>query len=308
MNKTENLTKMSQPTFGQGGNRSHYHNEMPAMGIVMNKSDSDILAKKRSAYSLRICLFCFWLYFISYTLIIPAFPSLLLEATNGNSSLASSYYGFATSIRYTLEFFSCPFLGNMSDSVGRKKILIISLITVFAEFFLLALFPAVITVIIVSVISGLGNAALAMGYAIMTDLAFVSGEPVTNNFGYFSAIFGLGFIIGPLCGSMLIAVNLRLCFLVAAATCLLSLAVAVFFLDETCVNIRPYDSMKSSPIYSLRVFFANKKLLQLSVPYMFSNLCTGIYFIWVLYMTYRFQADILQIGTVHCHCFSQHNA
>lgn len=296
MTNKEDKQTVFQPSFASGGKRSQNYNDMPPVGIVMNKNGADDRAMKRSAYSLRICLLCFWLYFIAYTLTIPAFPSLLLEATNGRSGWASSYYGFATSIRYTLEFFSCPFLGNMSDSVGRKRILIVSLITVFTEFFLLALFPAVITVFVVSIISGLGNAALAMGYAIMTDIAYASGEPVTNNFGYFSAIFGLGFIIGPLCGSMLIAVNLRLCFLVAAAICLLSLGVAVFFLDETCIDIRPYDSVKSSPIYSLRVFFANKKLLQLSVPYMLSNLCTGIYFIWVLYMTYRFKANIMQIG------------
>ena len=254
--------------------------------------------KKVIFTSLRICLFCFWLYAISYTLVIPAFPSLLLEVTGGNSGLASTYYGFASSIRYTLEFFSSPFLGNLSDSLGRKKILMISLAAMCIEFFLLAIFPSIGTVFVVSVISGLGNAAMAMGYAIVTDIALAADEPVTNNFGYFAAVFGLGFIIGPLCGSMLISINLSLCFLVAGSICCSALAVACFFLEETCSNIRTYDSAKSSPIYSLRVFFANKNLLLLSVPYMLSNLCTGIYFIWVLYMTHRFNANIMQIGTL----------
>lgn len=262
-----------------------------------SKSIEVVKEKAELASTLRICLFCFWLYAISYTLVIPAFPALLLEVTRGNSGLASTYYGFATCIRYTLEFFSSPFLGNLSDSVGRKKILTISLATMCLEFLLLAIFPSIWTIFAVSIISGLGNAAMAMGYAIVTDIAHSSSEPVTNNFGYFAAVFGLGFIIGPLCGSILIAVNLRLCFLVAGSICCGSLGVAFFLLRETCDKVKAYDSAKSSPIYSLRFFFSNQSLVLLSIPYMLSNLCTGIYFIWVLYMTYRFHADIMQIGT-----------
>jgi DHA1 family tetracycline resistance protein-like MFS transporter len=142
----------------------------------------------------------------------------------------------------------------------------------------------------------LGNAAMAMGYAIVTDIANYHNEPATNNFGYFSAIFGLGFIIGPLCGSMLIAINIRLCFLVSAGICCLSLGMVVIFLDETCMNMRVYDASKSNPLSSLRVFFSNKDLCKLAVPYMLSNLCTGIYFIWVLYMTNRFHVSIMEIG------------
>jgi hypothetical protein len=44
------------------------------------------------------------------------------------------------------------------------------------------------------------------------------------------------------------------------------------------------------------VFFSNKDLRQLAVPYCLSNLCTGIYFIWVLYMTHRFHASIMEVG------------
>lgn len=274
------------------------HSDNVVKGEVSDEGiDSNDPSRKRNAVcSLRICLFCFWLYFTAYTLVIPAFPSLLLEATNGRNNAASSYFGAATSIRYILEFFSCPFWGNLSDSVGRKKILIMSLVTMLVEYSLLAVFPKVWTVFAVSIMSGFGNAGMAMGYVIVTDIAYASGEPLTNNFGYFAAISGMGFVLGPLCGSLLISVNLRLCFLVAAAISCASLLTIVFFLEETCVIMRSYDPAKSSPTYSLRVFFENRNLRRLSVTYMLSNVCSGLYFIWVLYMTQRFKADIKQIG------------
>jgi hypothetical protein len=121
---------------------------------LTSESYDSIDKKKNRAPSLIIFLMCFWLYAISYTLVIPAFPSLLLEVTHGESDLASVYYGTASCLRYMLEFFSSPYLGNLSDSIGRKKILILSLLTMCLEFLLLALYPSVGTIFVVSVISG----------------------------------------------------------------------------------------------------------------------------------------------------------
>ena len=225
-------------------------------------------------------LITFFLYSLAFTLVIPAFPSLLLEVTNGRADLASYYYGTANCIRYFLEFFSSPFLGNLSDSYGRKGVLMMSLFIQALELFVLASFPSVGVLFAMSILSGMGNAAMAMGYACVTDIALRQVSSPTTNFGYFSAVFGFGFILGPLCGSFLISISLKLCFFVAAGICLLSVLFTWICLDETCVVLRPYDPSKSSPLSSLRVFFSNKDLRLLSIPYCLSNLCTGIYFIW----------------------------
>ena len=260
-------------------------------------TDDKINKKKCQRVSaLKRVLFTFFLYSLAFTLVIPAFPSLLLRINNGRSDRASTMYGLASCIRYFLEFFPSPFLGNLSDSYGRKNILVMSLAIMSLELLALGLFPSVITIFVMSCLSGLGNAAMAMGYAIVTDIALQKNESVTNNFGYFSAVFGLGFVMGPLCGSLLIDISLSLCFLVAGGICMLGCLFTYLFLDETCTNAKVYDISRASPLASLRVFFSNKDLRQLAVPYCLSNLCTGIYFIWVLYMTHRFEATIRQVG------------
>lgn len=264
--------------------------------VMTSGNDGSGETKVRSFSSLKIFLFCFWLYSVSFTICIPAFPSLLLEVTSGDNDLASRYYGWASSIRYLLEFFSNPYLGNLSDTIGRKRVLLLSLVIVCIEFFLLAIFPSVTTIFVTAVLSGLGNSSISMGYAIVTDIAETDKQSVTSYFGYFGAIFGLGFIIGPLLGSFLVAVSVRACFFVSAFTCLIALFVAVFLFEESLSNFKVYNASKSSPITSLKVFFSNKDLCQLSVPYMLSNLSTGIYTIWFLYMKQRFHASVVEIG------------
>ena len=230
---------------------------------------------------LKKVLLCYFLYALAFTLVIPAFPTLLLRVADGNKKVASTLYGLASCCRFLLEFFSSPFWGNYSDSHGRKKILMLSLSVMAVELLALGAFPSVTTLFATAAMSGLANSAMAVGFAIVTDL---SDGRVTSNMGYFSAVFGLGFIVGPLCGSLLIDVSLQLCFLVAGTVCLCSLGFTYMFVDESCPTLRPYDPSKGSPLSSLRVFFANEDLRSLAVPYCLSNLCTGIYFIWVLYM------------------------
>ena len=250
--------------------------------------------RKRKAMLFRV-LVTFFLYSLAFTFVVPAFPTLLLRIAGGDNEVASSTYGAANCMRYLLEFFSSPFLGNVSDSYGRKRVLLLSLAVMAVEFLALAMFPSIPMLFAVSCLSGLGNSAMAMGYAIVTDLAELDG-PLTNNLGYFSAVFGLGFILGPPCGSYLISVSLPLCFLVAGVLCVVALLFTWLTLDEKCVAMRPFDSRKSNPLTALKVFFSNADLRQLAVPYCASNLCTGIYFVWVMYMGNRFHATIVQVG------------
>lgn len=159
---------------------------------LINDDDGD---KKKNA-SVTICLIVFWLYCSSFSLCLPAFPSLLLSINHGDSSLASYYYGLTSCLRFFLEFFSNSFLGNLSDSYGRKPILILSFISVIIEYLSLAIVPSITTIFLVNIITGLGNCSITMGYCYVSDIAYHNKESMTNNFGKFSAVFGLAFITG----------------------------------------------------------------------------------------------------------------
>jgi len=176
--------------------------------------------------SVFVVLVVYFLYAISFTLVVPAFPSLLLKASEDqytkdasiistsssftnttlltNTTLiykdesidilstssrvragarASLLYGVASFMKYFLEFFSSPLLGNLSDSYGRKIILLLSLFAFCFEFLILSLYPSVLSVFITRGISGLLDNTTSNIHAIVTDIAQYNNESVTKTFG-----------------------------------------------------------------------------------------------------------------------------
>ena len=94
-------------------------------------TDDKINKKKCQRVSaLKRVLFTFFLYSLAFTLVIPAFPSLLLRINNGRSDRASTMYGLASCIRYFLEFFSSSstktktFLDIMTNAKDARLFLI----------------------------------------------------------------------------------------------------------------------------------------------------------------------------------------
>lgn len=229
-------------------------------------------------------------------MVVPTFPKLLLQINDYDAVSASFQYGFITSLKYFLEFLFSPVLGAVSDSIGRKRVLLFSLTTVVTELSLIALFPTISTVLLATVIRGCGDQTQTMLYAMGSDIATHNEEPVTRPFGYLGGVFGLGCIIGPMCGSIIANTSLPLCFAVSAAISTLALVVTIALVKESLLTSIPFTRTRVNPLSNLRFFFTNSDLSSLSIPFLLSHLCTGIYFIWILYMTQEFRANVMEVG------------
>lgn len=290
----------------------------------------------------------FFLYSISFTIVVPVFPKLLEVLCSGNAREVSRQYGFITSLKYGLEFVSAPTLGAVSDlpSVGRRRILALSLSSICFELLIISLYPSLLFIYLATFFRGLLDHTQTMIYTVAADIAAANGEPVTKPFGYLGGVFGLGCIVGPMCGSLLAAQSVPLCFQVAALIGLAALGTALLTIGETLppsppsptslldspyilppqiVNtsygaaypsppqspLSPQSSLallppakdtsslllRINPLTNLRLFFSHPVLRRLSLPFLLSHFCTGVYFIWILYMDSEFSADVIAVGT-----------
>ena len=134
------------------------------------------------------------------------------------------------------QFIAAPFWGRLSDSVGRKKILIISLIGSSLSYVILAFADTLSLVIFSRVLAGLmaGNISIAFAYA--SDIT--DEENRSAGLGKVSAGLGLGFMTGPAIGGFLAGndvenANYVLTALGGAGINLIAMLGALFFLKES---------------------------------------------------------------------------
>jgi MFS family permease len=111
--------------------------------------------------------------------------------------------GAVVGIYSIMQFFFAPIWGRLSDRVGRRPVILISLTASFTGYLLFA-FTRSLTVLFASrVIAGIGGANIGTAQAYIADST--SPEDRTKGMGLIGAAFGLGFILGPPMSGMLAA-------------------------------------------------------------------------------------------------------
>jgi len=149
----------------------------------------------------------------------------------------------------------------------------------------------------VRVVSGAMQANLSVANAYVADIT--PPEQRAKRFGLLGAMFGLGFILGPVVGGLLGAIDLRLPFLAAGSLALLNLFYGYFVLPESLPveRRRAFDWKAANPVSSLR----GLAQLKGAGPLVAVVACAGLaqfvlYTCWVLYTTFKFGWGPLENG------------
>ncbi|HYI12230.1 MAG TPA: MFS transporter [Thermoanaerobaculia bacterium] len=115
--------------------------------------------------------------------------------------------GAVVGIYSIMQFFFAPVWGRLSDRVGRRPVLLISLIASTTGYLLFA-FTRSLTLLFASrVIAGIGGANIGTAQAYIADST--SEENRAKGMGIIGAAFGLGFILGPPMSGILSAIGTR---------------------------------------------------------------------------------------------------
>lgn len=115
--------------------------------------------------------------------------------------------GAVVGVYSIMQFLFAPIWGRLSDRIGRRPVLLISLTASFAGYLLFA-FTRSLTVLFLSrVIAGIGGANIGTAQAYIADTT--TPENRAKGMGLIGAAFGLGFILGPPLSGVLAAVGTR---------------------------------------------------------------------------------------------------
>ncbi|MFK7800987.1 MAG: MFS transporter [Anaerolineae bacterium] len=133
------------------------------------------------------------------------------------------------------QFVAGPYLGRLSDRIGRVPVLIVSQIGTVFSFLLLGLAPNVAVLFLARTLDGITGGNIIVAQAYIADIT--PPEKKTQAFGYVMAAFGLGFILGPAIGAVLAAsYGPRIPYFMAAAAATIVVLLTVFTLNETVTD------------------------------------------------------------------------
>jgi DHA1 family tetracycline resistance protein-like MFS transporter len=201
---------------------------------------------------------------IGMGLIFPILPRLLEDVTHSQN--IAVYIGIMTALYAAVQFLFAPVLGALSDNIGRRPVLLISLAGAAINYAVMAFAPQLWMLLLGRAIAGLTSANISVATAYITDIS--PEETRAHRFGVFNAMFGIGFIIGPVLGGFLGDDWVRLPFIAAAVLNACNLLLALFVLPESHMPARQkIDLAALNPLQPLRWVFAMKGLLPIVIVY-----------------------------------------
>ena len=229
-------------------------------------------------------------------LIIPVLPALVGSFSTSQADQAY-WYGVVAFAFGIASFFASPVLGGLSDRYGRRPVLLLGFFGLGANFFLTAFATSIWMLVAARLMGGALQANAAVANAYVADIT--APEERTRRFGLLGAMMGLGFIIGPVMGGLLGAIDLQLPFLVAGGLTMVNFTYGYFVLPESLPvsSRKPFQWRSANPFASLRALVQLKGMAPLVGVVAFSGLAQFVLYItWVLYTTFKFGWGPLENG------------
>src|SRR5689334_18609565 len=132
-------------------------------------------------------------------LIFPILPRLLEDVTHAGD--VAPFIGILCALYAVMQFVFAPVLGALSDRLGRRPVLLVSLAGAAVNYLVMAFAPQLWMLFVGRAIAGLTSANMSVATAYLTDIT--PPDQRARRFGLFNAMFGIGFIVGPVLGGVL---------------------------------------------------------------------------------------------------------
>lgn len=234
---------------------------------------------------------------ISFGIILPVMPQLIISLSDVSLSEASRIGGFLMFTYAALQFFAAPILGNLGDRYGRRPVLLFTLAALSLDYLLMAAAPTLLWLFLARMIAGVASSTFSLSYAYITDITPV--EQRAQRFGMIGAAFGGGFILGPVIGGFLGEFGPRFPFYAAAVLGLLNLIYGYFVLGESLSpeQRRPFELKRANPIGAMLQIRKYPVVLGLAIAYFLYMLGhLSLPSTWTYYTIEKFAWTESQIG------------
>ncbi len=206
--------------------------------------------KKRA--SLAVIFLTVFIDLMGFGILIPILPTFASKELN----ISDFSIGFIVAIYSLIQFLFNPLLGRMSDKIGRRPIIIVTLLITSLSYILFAFANSFLILIVSRLLAGFGGSNIGVAQAYIADVTEKNNR--SKGMGLIGAAFGLGFLFGPIIGGILSDYGYNIIGFGSAA---FSLAAALFALRFLPESIDPIAKNKLSPLKFNLIELSDLRLL-----------------------------------------------
>lgn len=204
---------------------------------------------------------------IGFGMVIPLIG--LYGRHYGGEGLTLSVLGGIYSI---MQFIFSPLWGMLSDRVGRRPVLLISLAGSSLSYFLFGLAPSLTWLLAARAFGGVFAANISTAQAYIADVT--TSDQRAKGMGLIGAAFGIGFTLGPPLGGIAAQFGLAVPGIIASIICSANFLFAIFRLPESLPKEkRAHPQERKSLKEGLYQVLDNPKLKILFIVFFFVTLC-----------------------------------
>jgi MFS transporter, DHA1 family, tetracycline resistance protein len=229
---------------------------------------------------------------VGFGIVIPVLP---LYAKNFGAGPVT--IGFLVAIYSAMQFLFSPLFGRLSDRIGRRPVLVFSMIGTALGFLVMGFADAVWLLFAGRILDGISGGNISTAQAYIADVT--PPERRSRAMGLMGAAFGLGFVFGPAIGGVLSKISYSAPFFFAAGLAAFNVVLVYLRLPESLAPEHRSKPHERVPITAIFRHANGATLAAIMATYFFSitgfSIMTTLY---ALFTNHRFGYDAAHTGYI----------
>lgn len=207
---------------------------------------------------------------IGFGIVIPILPLLVTNIGGGTILVGAIIASFSL-----FQFLFGPILGRLSDKYGRRPVLIVSSVLNSVSYFFIFFFPQLWVLFIARMLAGIGSSNISVAQAYIADSS--EEHERTKALGMMGAIFGLGFIVGPLLGGVVSQkFSISAAFIIPAVLSLINAVLIYFILPESNKSLQKHIKIELFNFKIAKEVLKPKNIAFLILLFLFVNFALSL--------------------------------